>query len=156
MALRSRRRRNQIAWALWANAGLLLVLVVVLISRQGPAGWTSGFPTVLPAAYAQAQGPIAGGAGVFIVPGQFSTNTWGCYLLDIDAQTLVAYQFVPADKNLRLVAARGFRDDRRLRRFNTSPDPNEVANLVRLEQDNARVVEQNKPLPDAEAAPKSE
>jgi len=66
-------------------------------------------PSFLPAAYAQQQPPIAGGGGVFIMPAQFSVNTWGCYLLDIDAQTVVAYQFYPGDRQLRFVAARNYR-----------------------------------------------
>jgi hypothetical protein len=135
--------------ALWANAALLVVVILVLLSR-------SSLPSVLPAAYAQAQGPIAGGAGVFVVPGQFSVNTWGIYLLDIDAQTLAAYQFQPGEKQLKLIAARNYRYDRRLGHFNTTPDPDDVKALIAKEQDSARVLEPNKQLPPAEAPPKNE
>ena len=38
-----------------------------------------------------AQPAIAGGAGVFIAPAQFSSNIWGVYLLDVDQQTICAY-----------------------------------------------------------------
>ena len=90
------------------------------------------------------QMPIGGGAGVFIVPGQFSSNTWGCYLMDVDAQTLCAYQFYPGDKQLRLIAARYFRYDRKLKNFNTpSPSPDEVSQLIAREQDDARVKDQS-------------
>ncbi len=64
--------------------------------------------------------------------------------MDIDAQTLCAYQFYPADKQLRLVASRYFRFDRRLHQFNTgTPSPDEVEQLVEREQDSARVKQQN-------------
>jgi len=96
-------------------------------------------PLVSPA-YAQQQPPIAGGSGIFIMPGQFSTNTWGCYLLDVDQQTLVAYQYVPGDKNLRLVAARNFQYDRRLRNFNTEPAPQEINELIQKEINPPRTV----------------
>ena len=68
------------------------------------------------------------------MPGQFTANTWGCYVMDVDAQTLAAYKWFEGDKNLRLVAARSFRNDRRLHDFNTdSPTPAEVAKLLELE-----------------------
>lgn len=126
------RRTNPVVIALYVNAALLAVLVVILLTRSGG--------DLLPAAYAQQQPPIAGGAGIFIMPGQFSTNTWGCYLLDVDQQTLAAYQYLPGDKNLRLVAARNFQYDRRLKNFNTAPDPQEINTLVQKEASPPRTV----------------
>jgi hypothetical protein len=121
--------------ALCVNAGLLALIAVALFSRNdGPA--------LLPQAIAQ-QMPLAGGAGVFIVPAQFSQNTWGCYLMDVDRQTLAAYQFYSGDRQLRLVSARHFRYDRDLRRFNTAPDPEEVKELIENERNKQRVTEQN-------------
>src|SRR4051812_20114555 len=98
------RRSRSIALALWANALVLGAGLIVLISR-GNGGLPGGFPIVAQSAMAQQMPAIGGGAGVFVVPAQLSPNTWGCYLLNIDAQTLVSYQFYPADKQLRLVAA---------------------------------------------------
>ncbi len=129
-----------ISKALWVNALLLLAILVVLLNRND----APRLPSLLPAAYAQQQLPIGGGAGVFIVPGQFSTNTYGCYLMDIDSQTLCAYQYMPAEKQLRLVAARNFRADRRLKNFNSpSPSPDEVQALLDQEANSNRVKEQN-------------
>jgi hypothetical protein len=137
------RPNHSLVVALWVNAALLLALLVAVISRS-----EAQFPSVLPAAYAQNQLPIGGGAGVFIVPAQFSVNTYGCYLMDIDAQTIVAYQFMPADRQLRLVAARHFRYDRRLHNYNTHrPTPNEVRALLEQEQANERAVEIQIPEP---------
>lgn len=124
--------------ALWANAFMLGVIAVVLAARGGGGGMR--FPDVLPAAYAQqVPQPIAGGAGLFLMPAQFSSNTWGCYVMDVDTQTLVAYQFLPGEKQLRLIAARNFRFDRRLGNFNTSPPPTEVRDLLEKEQQTNRV-----------------
>lgn len=124
------RHSNPVVTALYVNAALVAVLIVVLLGRSSNP--------ILPVAMAQQQPPIAGGAGVFIMPGQFSTNSWGCYLLDVDSQTLAAYQYQPGDKTLRLVAARNFQYDRRLRNFNTVPDPQEINALIQKEAAPAR------------------
>jgi hypothetical protein len=112
-----------VATALWANAALLAVIAVVLLSRGGA-------PSLLPAAYAQNQAPIAGGAGVFIMPAQMQSTVWGCYLLDVDNKTICAYQFYPGEKKLRLTAARSYRFDTRLENFNTDMPPKEVKALI--------------------------
>ncbi len=136
--------------ALYLNAAVLAGILLVLLGRDGA-------PRILSAAYAQNQLPIGGGAGVFIVPAQFSPNTFGCYLMDIDAQTLCAYQFFPADRQLRLTAARNFRYDRRLGNFNTEkPTPAEVKQLVEQEQESDRVLEKQTEKPPVEAPQKQE
>jgi hypothetical protein len=109
--------------ALWINAGLLAVILVVLLGR-------SGAPSILPAAYGQNQPPIAGGAGVFIMPAQMQDRVWGCYLLDVDSKTICAYQFYPGEKKLRLTAARSYRYDTKLENYNTELSPREVKALV--------------------------
>ncbi|SRR5690554_6297222 len=123
------RSRNPVATALYVNAALIAVLIVVLLGR----GSGSSLLPTLPAALAQHQGNIAGGAGIYIMPGQFSTNAWGCYLLDVDQQTLCLYQYMPGDKNLRLVSARNFQYDRRLKMYNTDPDPQVIRELIEKE-----------------------
>ena len=45
-------------------------------------------PPMLPAASAQFPA-VAGGGGVYLMPGQLATNAWGVYLLDTDRGTLV-------------------------------------------------------------------
>jgi hypothetical protein len=122
------RPNKAIATALWVNAGLLALIVVVLLSRNGG-------PSILPAAYAQNQQPIAGGGGVFIMPCQLQPNAWGCYLLDIDAKTISTYQYWPGDHTMRLQAARTYRYDTKLENFNSpSPTPKEVKSLVEKQQ----------------------
>lgn len=137
------RTRNPVATALYVNAALLAVLIVVLLGRGDTY-------SLLPGAMAQQQQPIAGGAGIFVMPAQFSTNTWGCYLLDVDQQTLCAYQYMAGDKNLRFIAARNFTHDRRLGRFNTIPDPLEVRDLVQAEANPVRGMNVEPASPEAE------
>jgi hypothetical protein len=110
---------KSLVMALWANAGLLAVIVVVLLNR-------GNMPSFLSAAYAQNQPPIAGGAGVFVMPAQMQSNVWGCYLLDVDSKTLCAYQFYPGEKKLRLTAARSYRYDTKLENYNTELPPKEI------------------------------
>lgn len=127
------RRQNPLVVALYLNAALLAVIVILLFARSGPAG-------MLPLAHGQQQLPIGGGGGVFIVPAQFSDSSYGCYIMDIDAQTLCAYQYF--QNQLRLIAARNFRWDRRLNQFNSDkPSPLEVQEMVEAEMQAARVRE---------------
>ena len=125
-------RRNPLAVALYVNAALLLAIVAVLIARD-PA------PTFVAPAMGQLQPTVGGGAGLYLMPGQFSTNVWGCYIMDVDQQTLCAYTVTGSPPQLRLVAARNFRYDRRLGNFNTpNPSPLEVKELVEKEQEQNR------------------
>jgi hypothetical protein len=118
------RNNRPLVMALWANAAMLALILLVLLSR-------SNAPSLLPAAFAQNQAPIAGGGGVFVMPTQLSATTWGCYLLDVDSQTLCIYQYWPGDKNLRLHAARSYKWDRKLENFNTdTPTPKQVKALL--------------------------
>jgi len=116
-------RNKSLVIALWANAALLAVIALTLLNRDRG-------PSLLPAAFAQNQPPIAGGAGVFVMPGQFRENVWGCYLLDVDNKTLCAYQYFPGDKMLRLAAARSYQNDVKLKEFNTDPSPRDIKNRV--------------------------
>jgi hypothetical protein len=149
-------RKNTLAYALYLNAALLAAILVVLLSRG------NRMPSVLPAAWAQDRPPlnpqpIAGGGGLFLMPCQFSQSSWGCYIMDIDTQTVCAYQFNGVDHTLKLMAARNFKNDRRLSNFNTTPAPNEVADWVKKEQEQVRGNAQNEnAAPASVEAPKSE
>lgn len=123
------RRTQRFTVVLLATIAVLLgANLAVMISREGES------LSLLPAAYGQRQPPIAGGGGLFIMPAQISSNTWGCYLMDIDSGTLCVYQFFPGDKRLQFIAARNFRHDRRLGNYNTFPPPDEIADLVERER----------------------
>jgi len=123
--------RNSIAVALWVNAIALVAILLTLVARQNP-------PSLLPLAFGQdgrptvlAPQPIAGGGGVFLMPAQFSDHVWGCYVIDIDRQTLLAYACSGSPPQLRLTAARNFTWYLRLKDFNTEkPRPDEVRRLV--------------------------
>ncbi|HEX4125118.1 MAG TPA: hypothetical protein VHY37_10370 [Tepidisphaeraceae bacterium] len=127
-----RRRRNRsLTIALWVNAALLAGLLLAVIGRGNLLGSSAmAAPAFSP--------PIAGGGGRFLMPAQFSMSTWGCYIMDIDKQTLCAYQFYPSEKQLRLVAARDFGNDLNLKDFNTTPHPDEIQKLIDLEKNSAR------------------
>jgi hypothetical protein len=123
MRVTPRRRRYQpLVIALYVNAALLACVLVAVLSRGG-----SGVALAAPS-----MPPIGGGGGVYMMPGQFSSTNWGCYLLDIDKQTLCAYEYIPSGKQLKLVAARYYRHDRDLRNYNTSPSPEEIERIVNL------------------------
>jgi len=127
------RQSKIITIGIYANAAALCMIALALWGRAEA-------PSILPAAFAQqVPQPIAGGAGLFLMPAQMSPSTWGCYVMDVDAQTLVAYQYYPGDRKLRLMAARDFSFDRFLKEFNTDdPTPADVKNLVEKERNKAR------------------
>jgi hypothetical protein len=129
------RRQNRIFYALCANAAVLALILLALVSRG------DNRPIGPSAAFAQQQPPIAGGGGIFVMPAQLAANVWGCYLMDIDNQTLCVYQYSPGEKMLRLSASRTFKFDRGLNNFNTSPPPLEVRDLVQREREALRVTE---------------
>ena len=131
----SRRPKNRsLTVALYVNAALLAMILVALLVRGRSPFESVAFGQQVPQ-------PIAGGGGFFLMPAQFASNAWGCYVMDVDAQTLVAYRYNPTGGNsgvgtLSLAAARSFVYDRQLRKYNTtSPLPEEVQQIVRAERD---------------------
>jgi hypothetical protein len=129
------RQARKIFLALCANALLLFMILLALISRDGRVSMTS-------AAFAQAQGqpPIAGGNGLYVMPAQLAPNTWGCYLLDNENHTLCVYQYSPGERLLRFAAARNFEYDRQLSNFNTQPPTTDVKDLVVRERQGLQAV----------------
>ncbi|MEM8874094.1 MAG: hypothetical protein AAGD32_07520 [Planctomycetota bacterium] len=126
-------RSNPTTIALWVNAVLLCGILVALLGRSIPGG-NEAFAQ-------QAMPPIAGGGGLFFMPGQIDSNLYGVYAMDVDRQTLMVYTFVRGEKTLRLTAARDISFDRDLRRYNTDPHPDDIAELLSREADDARVRE---------------
>ncbi len=115
--------------ALYANAAVLLLILLTLWSRAGG---------VLPAASAAPMSPqpITGGGSLYVMPAQLLNNVWGCYVLDVENQTLCTYSY--NGSQLRLIAARNIRFDHQLGNYNTHPDPDEIRRLVEIERDKIR------------------
>jgi hypothetical protein len=113
--------------ALWANAAMLLALIVVV------AGRSSG-PALVAPAMGQSPTNIGGGAGIYIMPAQFTATKWGCYLVDVDRQNLVAYEYDLGDSQLTLKAARSFKYDLLLPNYDTFPSPDDIRKLVEGQQ----------------------
>jgi hypothetical protein len=134
--------------ALYLNAGVLIAILAVLLAR-----WSD--QPMLPAALGQSQPPgIAGGAGVFLMPAQFSSNVWGCYIMDVDQQTLCAYTVSGSPPQMKLVAARNFRWDRGLKNYNAgNPSPQEVQDLIAKEAASSRVIDRPPPPPKSPEQP---
>ncbi len=130
------RKQTWLRVGLFLNAALL-GLIAWQIAGRGAVRSLGLFESQ--ALAQQVPQPIAGGAGLFLMPAQFASNKWGCYVMDVDAQTLVAYEYNPSDRSLRLVAARSFVFDRQLRDYNTFPAPRDVQKLLELERDRDRL-----------------
>lgn len=131
----ARRRPQWLVVGLSINALLLTLVLGVLIGRGTMSRASMPFESI--ALGQPSPQPIAGGAGFYVMPAQLDRDTWGCYVMDVDAQTLVAYQYDPKGRNLRLVAARSFQFDRQLRSYNTTPSPLEIRQIVDLEREQA-------------------
>jgi hypothetical protein len=125
------RLGNPVATALYVNAAILLAILLALLRR--PAA-----PDFLPAALGQMQTPIAGGNGLYVMPAQFHSQVWGCYVLDTDADTLCTYEYDSGQRQLKLTSARSLRYDRQLKDFATYPAPWEVEQMVEQEKQDER------------------
>lgn len=117
------RRNRPLLYALYANAVLLLAILVALLTRG----------SLLPAANGAAlPQPIAGNGNLYLMPAQLLNNVWGCYVMDVENQTLCAYSY--NGNQLRLVAARGIRYDHELEDYNTSLPPDEIRRMVQKQK----------------------
>ena len=81
---------------------------------------------------AQAQTLGSGGqAGkTFAIAGQITSDSYGLYLVDLEKQTIAMYQWLPAVRKLRFLAARNYAFDLQLEDYNTEQSPSEIRNLV--------------------------
>ncbi len=139
-----------VAYALWGNALVLIAILVALLGRDGSL-------KLAPSALAQSPIQPGGGGGLYLMPAQLSQNVWGCYVMDIDQQTLCGYAMTGSPPELRLVTARNFRYDRQLGSMNTHPDPSEVEAMVAKEKDSDRVTGRDPPKPESpEVTPRPE
>jgi hypothetical protein len=122
--------------ALYLNAAILLLILLELLHRSGAPDFSSAAMAQLAS---QAQPPIAGGSGVYVMPAQFHPQSWGCYLLDADNQTLCTYEYDVGSRQLKLTSARNFRFDRMLKNFATYPPTWEVQSMVEQEIQDQKV-----------------
>jgi hypothetical protein len=120
--------------ALYLNAAILLFILLALLHH-------SAMPDFSSSAMAQlaSQAQIAGGSGVYVMPAQFHPQSWGCYLLDADNQTLCTYEYDVGTRQLKLTSARNFRYDRMLKNFATYPPTWEVQSMVEQEMQDQKV-----------------
>jgi hypothetical protein len=135
------RRSNAVVYALYANAALLLAILIMLGRDRAVLA--------APAFAESAQAPIAGGNGVFVMPCQMQPSMWGCYLLDTDRQTLCAYEYRSGSRALVLTAARHFAYDLQLKNYDTYPAWYDVQRLVQDQDASGRRTE---PRPDTRPA----
>ena len=102
----------------WVIAAALVVIATTLVVR------TDRRALVNPAF---GQAVMSGGArGVFAFSAQLSKNTYGVYVVDVDAMTVWVYEYLPQKGCLRLAAARTWRYDRYLENHNICDLPPEV------------------------------
>src|SRR5580698_9371481 len=120
--MQSSPRDRRVFLALCANALVLLLILFVLLGRDNRI-------TLASPAFGDSQPTVSGAGGLFVMPGQIGANSWGCYLMDTDHQTLSVYQYTPSEQILRLVAARSFRYDRLMGNYNTAPPPLDIRDL---------------------------
>ncbi|NQU76687.1 MAG: hypothetical protein HQ546_10280 [Planctomycetes bacterium] len=85
----------------------------------------------LPAASAQPTQTSGQPTAMFAVAGQITPKTYGLYLVDLQREAIVVYEYVPSDRRLELRAARTAVYDLQLESYNTQPPPGEIAEIVR-------------------------
>lgn len=134
--MRPPRQNQRLVVALYINAAVMLALLVAFLSR-------GNMPAFLSTAHASALSPqpIAGGGELYLMPAQFSQNTWGCYVLDIDTKALCAYRYHPTNDgaDLQLVAVRKISYDPKLTNFNSDkPSWEEVKQMVEQQNQGIR------------------
>jgi hypothetical protein len=110
----------------WVIATSLVVIAVTLMVRSDDVrfdGVAFGESTT-----------SAGARGVFAFSGQLSKGTYGVYVVDTDAMTLWAYEYLSQKGCMRLVASRTWRYDRYLENHNICDLPPEVVERMVEEQ----------------------
>lgn len=103
-----------------------LVVVLLAIAVIGLAGQVLRSE---PSAVAQSSAG-EGDSPVLAVAGQISGETYGLYLFDRRSRIITMYEWVPATRKLRLLAARNTTYDQQLDEYNTEPPPSEIQKLV--------------------------
>ncbi|MFQ5589816.1 MAG: hypothetical protein ACE5HE_01510 [Phycisphaerae bacterium] len=126
----------------WVTAGALIVIATAMIVR--PGGGTGPVLTTP----AMAQAATSGGArGIFAFSGQLSKNTYGVYMVDVDAMTMWVYEYLPQKGCLRLAAARTWRYDRYLENHNLCDLPPDAVEQMIEEQRRYRLQSSESRMP---------
>jgi len=81
-------------------------------------------------AVARATTDPAVGGKVLAVAGRLTSDTNGLFLVDLDNETILVYQYSSDKNRLRFSAARTFAYDRRLEDYSTSPSPEQIRGMV--------------------------
>jgi len=115
-------RPHPIFWVI----GVALVVIAAELALR-PSGILAE-----PPALAQATG--AGARGVFAFSGQLSKGTYGVFVVDTDASTIWAYEYLSQKGCLRLAGARSWRYDRYLENYNVCDLPPEAVEQMVEEQ----------------------
>ena len=90
---------------------------------------------VVDVGFAVARGPgLSGGDNVLAVAGPLTSDTNGLFLVDLDNETILVYQYSSGKNRLRFSAARTFAYDRLLEDYSTSPSPEQIRRMVERSQ----------------------
>lgn len=119
-AIVGQRPASPAVW--WVIAVSLAVIALCLVLRLDsmPNGQ----------AFAQSVGK-AGARGIFAFTGQLTKNSYGVFMVDVDAGTIWCYEYQGRDnKSLKLVAARDWRYDRYLENHCTDPPVNVIKQML--------------------------
>lgn len=126
----------------WVIAVALVVMATTMLVRpMGPAGNWAGNP-----AFAQAVSS-GGSRGVYSFSGQLSKNTYGVYMVDVDAMTIWAYEYLPQKGCMRLAASRTWRYDRYLENFNICDLPPDAVEKMIEDQRQFRLQSSESKMP---------
>ena len=116
---RKRRSRQPLGTAKWLAVASLAAIAACLLIEVG-----------LSASVTHAQVGSAGGEKIMAVAGQMTRDSYGLYLVDIENARICMYQWRPATRTLRLMAARSYIYDLKLEDYNSEPPLHEVRQLV--------------------------
>ncbi len=72
----------------------------------------------------------AGSGKVLAVAGPLTSDTNGLFLVDLDNETILVYQYSSGKNHLRFSAARTFAYDRQLEDYSTSPSPEQIRRIL--------------------------
>ena len=124
----------------WVIAVALVVIATALVVQPRGGG------ILARPAFAQ---PTTSGAarGIYSFSGQLSKSSYGVYMVDVDAMTIWAYEYLPQKGCLRLAAARTWRYDRYLENHNICDLPPEVVEQMVDDQRQYRLQSSENQMP---------